>query len=126
MTTYIATATPVGDGWTVTVFGLPDDIDPFPAPTLTRARALVTELITAYTGSPPGTARFELYVESVADLVGDLEAARTARERAVACEESTLLHAAREMLARGLTSADVGELLSMDVNAIDHWVDSRP
>lgn len=86
---------PVGDGWTVTVFGLPDDIDPFPAPTLTRARALVTELITAYTGSPPGTARFELYVESVADLVGDLEAARTARERAVACEESTLLHAAR-------------------------------
>ncbi|GAA2461326.1 hypothetical protein GCM10010198_00650 [Nocardia seriolae] len=65
-------------------------------------------------------------MESVADLVGDLEAARTARERAVACEESTLLHAAREMLARGLTSADVGELLSMDVNAIDHWVDSRP
>ncbi|GAB0103099.1 hypothetical protein JMUB6875_20710 [Nocardia sp. JMUB6875] len=122
----IASATPVSDGWTITVIGLPVDVDPFHAATLSAARTAVAELAASVTGIPCGTEEIEMYVESVGDLVGAVEMARAARARAAAHEQATLLRAARRMIAQGLSEADTAELLGADVSTLALMANSTP
>lgn len=126
MTRCIASATPVSDGWAIDVIGLPIEVGPLHAATLSAARTAVAELAGAVTGTPCDTADIELYVESVGGLVGAVEQTRLARDRAAAHAHATLARAAREMLAQGLSEADTGELLGVDVFALDLLAYSSP
>ncbi|WP_157513996.1 hypothetical protein [Nocardia concava] len=126
MTTCIASATPVRGGWTIAVIGLPVEVDPFHSATLSAARAAVAELAATVTGIPCDTGDIEVYVESVGELVGAVELARDARARATAHEYATLLRAARAMIAQGLSEADAGELLGVDVFTLGLMANSSP
>jgi predicted RNase H-like HicB family nuclease len=124
VTTYKATATRDGRWWSVELHGLPGSSFGYTqGRDLEDAEAMARDAVATLLDVPIESIAIELTVAGLETTVDEVRAARKAREEAEREAQETLMRAAHELKARGITQRDAARILGIShqrVNQLLH------